>query len=384
MKHWENEFGYELVEQGTELKFPAADPTLAETLQRTIRDARVRQAALVEAMPNRFRGDARLASFRPSDVPSHDLSLDEPASPSAGRGSGSGTGFSGTAAARNGGGGGLGSSSNVGGSPGSTPNNSLAGGSGSGLGSSSFGSESESSLPRPAGLNGSGPNGSTASGGSSNASATLSASANPSTPASPRGMTANGSATGVGPASNNSGASPRSATTSSGGSPGSGAWSSANGGSVASAGPSSGSSTPAPTESSPSGQSSLNLQAARTKAKRALQQRGENWGLPDSARRATAITRPIYVACYADRLILLPDRGDVRAPLVVPLDAGVASNLDYILGNVWQHMDRWGMAILNGYWKPVLTVTVHPGGEARFAELQAALQGSGIELERTP
>jgi hypothetical protein len=45
-------------------------------------------------------------------------------------------------------------------------------------------------------------------------------------------------------------------------------------------------------------------------------------------------------------------------------------------------MDRWGLAVLGGYWKPILTVEVRPGGEQRFAELQLLMQGSGIEVER--
>jgi hypothetical protein len=146
----------------------------------------------------------------------------------------------------------------------------------------------------------------------------------------------------------------------------------------------SGSSSGSSGSSASSASPSLQLSAARDKAKKAMKQRGDNWGLPDASQRATAITRPIYVECYSDRLVLLPDRGEGRAPLVVPVESGVTENLDYVVGTVWQHMDRWGMALLNGYWKPVLSVDVKRGGEAHFAELQTALRGSGIEVEKKP
>jgi hypothetical protein len=45
-------------------------------------------------------------------------------------------------------------------------------------------------------------------------------------------------------------------------------------------------------------------------------------------------------------------------------------------------MEGWGLAADNGYWKPVLIVEVVGDAEARLAELQAALQGSGIEVQR--
>jgi len=45
-------------------------------------------------------------------------------------------------------------------------------------------------------------------------------------------------------------------------------------------------------------------------------------------------------------------------------------------------MERWGMAVAGGYWKPTLKVTVFPGAETRFWELQALLAGSGIDVER--
>lgn len=53
---WEDEFGYELIDDDVELAFPAADAQLAETLRRAANDARKRQEALAKALPGRFRG----------------------------------------------------------------------------------------------------------------------------------------------------------------------------------------------------------------------------------------------------------------------------------------------------------------------------------------
>jgi hypothetical protein len=64
--------------------------------------------------------------------------------------------------------------------------------------------------------------------------------------------------------------------------------------------------------------------------------------------------------------------------------ADLTQNLDAVIAAVWQRMDRWGLAVLGGYWKPILVVDVKPGGEERFWELQQLLRGSGIEVEQKP
>jgi hypothetical protein len=54
MSTWEDEFGYELVEESMVLKFPEPDPELAKLLTKVIADARSRQSVLAAAMPSSF------------------------------------------------------------------------------------------------------------------------------------------------------------------------------------------------------------------------------------------------------------------------------------------------------------------------------------------
>jgi hypothetical protein len=51
MSSWEDEFGYELVDQEMELSYPAPDPGLSVALQETIHAARQRQEIRRQAMP---------------------------------------------------------------------------------------------------------------------------------------------------------------------------------------------------------------------------------------------------------------------------------------------------------------------------------------------
>jgi len=45
-------------------------------------------------------------------------------------------------------------------------------------------------------------------------------------------------------------------------------------------------------------------------------------------------------------------------------------------------VERWGMAVAGGYWKPVLRVSVAPDAEDRFYELSVLLHNSGFDVQR--
>jgi hypothetical protein len=402
MKHWESEFGYELVDQDAELKFPPADRQLAETLQRAVVDARMRQQALAAAMPRRFGSEGRLNSFRASD--NFDAEeMDEGSGsgpggtgpggtgrgvPSFARGgTGSGTGPNG--AAGSGGSGTSGTATSLGGQPPAGPR-----GTGRGTGGGPYAGTG----PRPGGAGGTGPAGSygdagggNSNSGGSNAASGRTASGGPNAAAggsgsgSPNGTSANGSSTASG------------ANGAAGGTPGGTAARGAASGQAGGSNPSSSGAQSGTSGAGGGGQQSsqqnismqsgtptatLDMSPQMKKARKALKNRGENWGLPNSNHKATGVMRPIAMQCYEDQLVLLPEKGERSTPLVVPIEDDLTKNLDAVVAAVWQRMDRWGLAVSGGYWKPVLTIDVQPGGEERFWELQQLLRGSGIEVEK--
>ena len=110
--------------------------------------------------------------------------------------------------------------------------------------------------------------------------------------------------------------------------------------------------------------------------------RGADWGLPNANPRATGVTRPMRVACYPDRLLILPDPGDQRPPKVVLLPESTAHGVDAFVSAVWEAMESWGIALAGGYWKPILQVDVQPGAERRFQELEILLRDSGLVVRR--
>lgn len=123
---------------------------------------------------------------------------------------------------------------------------------------------------------------------------------------------------------------------------------------------------------------SLNYNAGKRSARR-----GQNWGLPDARNHATAITRPIRVVLEPQRVVIMPERGDDRLPKEIPLRGSelTPQETDQFVAAIQKHMQRWGLAVENGYWKPLLKLEVAPNAEQRQRQIETALQGSGFEVQ---
>ncbi len=111
-------------------------------------------------------------------------------------------------------------------------------------------------------------------------------------------------------------------------------------------------------------------------------EQGANWALPRKPPRATGITRPLAIECHADRLIILPESDPGRPPEVYRLQGPMRPVIEDFVDGVHQRVERWGMAVAGGYWKPVLRVSVAPDAEDRFYELSVLLHNSGFDVQR--
>jgi hypothetical protein len=118
----------------------------------------------------------------------------------------------------------------------------------------------------------------------------------------------------------------------------------------------------------------------RKDTKSLAEKRGEDWALRKASNRAVAVTRPIRIDCYADRMVLAQGTGDRKIIAINP--ANPEKSIDKFMAAVWEHMDSWGMAGKGMYWKPILNVYVTPGAESQFEDMETLLQGSGLTIER--
>ncbi|HEX5105047.1 MAG TPA: hypothetical protein VFV87_14610 [Pirellulaceae bacterium] len=382
LKSWDEEFGYELISSEKKLTFGSPDPGLAAALARSVAVARQRQAAMVAAMPRRYQEHEPLTSFAPDAFPDDPREAGAMGGRGAGRapGNGHGHGMTGTIP------GGTGSASGYplagsgagspgesifsparGGNPGNVGNSAVAGGSAGGGPDNPFGEAG-----RAGGQFGE-------AGGSGNQSAT--------------GPYGNGNT------GQPSGGQPGSAQPGQSSSAGGGSTSGSSGPAASSAGGQMAAASSPQSQGQAGGAPSLSLQlgnphnssaaggqqqnGSSNSAAGAGKGRGRDWALPGASRHATAITRPIYVAVLADRLVVVPQRGTDRQPQQLPISRSMTvAEVDAFVAAVQREMKAWGLAVDNGYWKPVLQMDVAPGAERHFADLQTALENSGFEIER--
>lgn len=106
-----------------------------------------------------------------------------------------------------------------------------------------------------------------------------------------------------------------------------------------------------------------------------------DWALRNARSHAAAISRPVHVDCYPDRLVIAPEQPGGQ-PHVIVCGSNSRRNADKFVAAMWEIMDSWGMAGKEMYWRPVLNFYVVPGGEPRMVDMTRALDGSGLVIER--
>jgi hypothetical protein len=106
--------------------------------------------------------------------------------------------------------------------------------------------------------------------------------------------------------------------------------------------------------------------------------RGKDWSLPDAARKATPVTRPVQLLCSNEHLTVfsirnLPDKQINFGPRT-------ADSVDELVRTIWAQVDTWGLAGRGMYWRPTLSIHYAPDGAQRFEELRRLLSNSGLEV----
>lgn len=108
--------------------------------------------------------------------------------------------------------------------------------------------------------------------------------------------------------------------------------------------------------------------------------RGVGWAVPGHDRGAIPVTRPIRIECYADRIVLVPEKGLDR-PQVFTLEEGLESAVDRLIAYLNEYMKSWGIAGNGMYWRPLLTVRIAPDAATVYRGLQILLHDSGLQID---
>jgi hypothetical protein len=113
--------------------------------------------------------------------------------------------------------------------------------------------------------------------------------------------------------------------------------------------------------------------------------RGRNWANKNANDdRAKEAIVPVKLVCDSEHLALVPERGSGREVRVIKLGESTSDSVNELVDAVWDHVESWGTAGHGNYWRPKLVFQIEPGGEQRFADLQALLKNSGFDVEGRP
>lgn len=108
---------------------------------------------------------------------------------------------------------------------------------------------------------------------------------------------------------------------------------------------------------------------------------GANWGLGRSEGSTIAVTRPVRIECYPDRVVLVPEKG-LSGVRIFYFHPSPEQAVEDLVQAVREYVETWGIAGRGMYWRPVLRVYLAPGAEIPFQMLQTLLQDSGLIVER--
>lgn len=88
-----------------------------------------------------------------------------------------------------------------------------------------------------------------------------------------------------------------------------------------------------------------------------------------------AIRRNVSVDVFSDRVLI------GRAAEGVPMQGATQAHAEAFVTAVRRQIDSWGLAGQGLYWRPVIRLRPHAGGEQRASELESLLRQSGVDVE---
>ncbi|HEX5470563.1 MAG TPA: hypothetical protein VFW73_01695 [Lacipirellulaceae bacterium] len=123
-------------------------------------------------------------------------------------------------------------------------------------------------------------------------------------------------------------------------------------------------------------------QREREQMKR-IASRGKDWALREKPPRAVPVRRTIRVSVRQDQVVIMP--GSVPAVGgaggdVIPLHGDTVQSIDEFVKHVRDQIDAWGMAGNGLYWRPVVLLQVGSDGQQRADDLARLLKNSGLEI----
>jgi hypothetical protein len=112
---------------------------------------------------------------------------------------------------------------------------------------------------------------------------------------------------------------------------------------------------------------------------------GRNWAQAKAEGKATPVTRTIRIVALKDKWLVMADSSKMEIEAaILHQERGPQAAADDLAKSIRSRVDAWGPSVPGGFWVP--TVEIHQASDAQLSvgRLELLLEGSGVELKIVP
>jgi uncharacterized protein YoxC len=109
-----------------------------------------------------------------------------------------------------------------------------------------------------------------------------------------------------------------------------------------------------------------------------------SWTASRRVTNGTAVSRPMTFVVMPDRWFLMEDDRPGKVEKVIPLQAGPAEARRKLEEAIDARVEAWGVAVAGGYWAPKLILQLAPQAELSAQRFQKLMEGSELSIELQP
>ncbi len=105
------------------------------------------------------------------------------------------------------------------------------------------------------------------------------------------------------------------------------------------------------------------------------------WTTSHRNTNGTSVSRPVTIVAMSDRWLIMRDHAPLQVEHVIPLSLGPSQAGNQLEKAVSERVESWGVAVAGGHWQPKLNIQYGPNSEISVQRLRKILDGSGLEME---
>ena len=108
---------------------------------------------------------------------------------------------------------------------------------------------------------------------------------------------------------------------------------------------------------------------------------GQDWGRSRVQGRTFPVIRSIPILAAGDAWYVLLDARSRTMDRIISLESGPTAAGEELAELIYSRVESWGAAGNNGYWQPKLDVWIMPDGQRSALRLEQLMEGSGVEIQ---